>query len=464
MAFLLAGVLSLGPPGAGADSAQAAGAPQVLELKLTGVVDPFMASYVERGIAQAQRDGDRAVLITIDTPGGLDSSMREITQAILASRVPVICYTAPPGARAASAGTFVMLACPISAMAPGTNIGAAHPVGAAGAIESQKVTNDAAAYIRSLAQHWGRNADWAEDSVRESVSLPAEEARRIHVVDLVAPSTSALLREVDGRTVQLQDGSEITLETDGAVLLVRRLGLGALLLHGLIDPNLAFLFFYLGLGLIVIEILHPGISVPGVLGTLFLVTSFVSFGFLPIQLGGVILLIASAAFFLLELKHPGIGVPTVGGVTALILGGLLLFDPSVPNARVSPWLLGVMAAVLTLFFGFVVRAVVAARRMPSTAGFEDMVGEVGVALVDLAPNGQVRARREAWSAESVGPRITAGTPVRVVRVRGLRLIVEPMESSPAEAGPAEESAARPGEGSEPEGPRERAKASEGGAG
>jgi membrane-bound serine protease (ClpP class) len=441
LGLLLAGLLVAGP-----GWAQSARGRQVLELRLTGVVDPFMASYIQSGIAQAARDRDQAVLITIDTPGGLDSSMRQITQAILTSRVPVICYTAPSGARAASAGTFVMLACPVNAMAPGTNIGAAHPVGVSGAIESQKVTNDAAAYIRSLAEQWGRNANWAEDAVRRSVSVAAPEAVRLHVVDLIAPTTPALLRAVDGRTVRLQDGTTVRLRTAGAAVRVRRLGLGTSLLHGIIDPNLAFLFFYLGLGLIVIEILHPGISVPGVLGTLLLVTAFVSFGFLPIRIGGVVLLIASAVFFLLELKHPGIGLPTLGGVTSLILGGLLLFDPSVPNARVSPWLLAAVAVALVLFFGFVVRAVVAARRMPRTAGVEDLVGEVGVALGDLAPTGQVRARRETWSAESVGPRIPSGAPVRVVGMRGLRLIVEPAGAEGGSAERPEPAEAREGGG------------------
>jgi membrane-bound serine protease (ClpP class) len=450
--LLLASLISLGALGAiahGATAAAATGGSRVLELKLNGVVDPFIESYVKRGIEQAEGDGDVAVLLTIDTPGGLDSSMRGIVKAILASRVPVVCYTAPSGARAASAGTFVMLACPVNAMAPGTNIGAAHPVGVSGVIEQEKVTNDAAAFIRSLAQRWGRNADWAEDAVRHAVSITADEAVRQHVVDLEAPTEESLLRDIDGRTVRLQDGASVTLRTAGASLHARGMGLGAAFLHGLIDPNLAFLFFYLGLGLVVIELLHPGITVPGILGTLLLVTSFISFGFLPVRLGGVILLVASALFFLIELKHPGIGLPTVGGVVCLVLGGLLLFDSAVPNARVSPWLIGAAATSLALFFGFVVKAVVRTRRLPSGAGIEDLVGELGVALDDLAPAGQVRARRETWSAQSTGSRIPAGSPVRVVQVKGLRLIVEP-GGDVSEAGP------------EPD--RQPAEAREGGAG
>ncbi|HEX9410623.1 MAG TPA: nodulation protein NfeD [Actinomycetota bacterium] len=424
---LLASLVALG---LGATAGAQEGRPTVLSLKLNGVVDPFVASYVQSGVEAANAENDAAVLLTIDTPGGLDSSMRQIIKAILASRIPVICYTAPPGARAASAGTFIMLACPIDAMAPGTNIGAAHPVGVAGAIEQDKVTNDAAAFIRSLADRWGRNADWAEDAVRKSVSVPAEEAVRIHVADLIAESTTDLLRKVDGRTLRLAGGVEVQVLTADATLQGRDLGPGWALLHSLIDPNLAFLFFYLGLALIIIEFLHPGLSVPGVVGTLMLISAFVTFGFLPVQLAGVILLIVSAVFFLLELKHPGVGLPTVGGVASLVLGGLLLFNPSVPSARVSPWLLAAVALGLVLFFTTVVRAVVKARHAPPAAGFEDMVGEEGVALDDLAPRGRVRARREAWSAESVGGAIRAGTAVRVVRQLGLRLIVEPVGEMP----------------------------------
>jgi membrane-bound serine protease (ClpP class) len=434
-AILLASLLALTAGLIGRANGQAS-VPTVLSLTLKGVVDPFVANYIRHGIDKAESDGDAAVLLTIDTPGGLDSSMRQITQAILSSKVPVICYTAPSGARAASAGTFIMLACPINAMAPGTNIGAAHPVGVSGAIESEKVTNDAAAYIRSLAEQWHRNADWAEQAVRNSVSISAEEAARTRVVDLVAPTPAALFRAIatscSGSAGGPIEGDRCpTRSLEGARVVERGMGVGGAFLHGLIDPNLAFLFFWMGLILIVIEILHPGISVPGVLGTILLVSAFVDFGFLPVQLGGVILLIVSAIFFLLELKHPGLGLPTVGGVITLVLGGLLLFDSAVPNARVSPWLLALVAAALVLFFGFVVRAVLRARHLPRPAGLEGMTGELAVAIEDLDPTGRVRARRENWSAESIGEFIAKGSTVRVVEVRGLRLVVEAAgESAP----------------------------------
>jgi membrane-bound serine protease (ClpP class) len=429
LGVLLASLVALGAA-MGNAHAQSQNSPTVLSLTLNGVVDPFEANYIRSGIDQAEADGDAAVLLTIDTPGGLDSSMRKITKAILNSKIQVICYTGPQGARAASAGTFIMLACPINAMAPGTNIGAAHPVGVSGAIESDKVTNDAAAYIRSLAERWDRNADWAEQAVRRSVSISAEEALRMHVVDLVAPTPAALFRSIatscsgsGGGPVQ---GNRCpTQSLAGAEIVERSMGVGGAFLHGLIDPNLAFLFFWMGLILIVIEILHPGVSVPGILGTVLLISAFVDFGFLPVQLAGVILLVLSAIFFLLELKHPGLGLPTVGGVITLVLGGLLLFNSAVPNARVSPWLLAVVAVVLVLFFGFVVRAVMKARHLPRTGGIEEMKGELAVAIDDLNPVGRVRAMRENWSAESAGPPIAKGSTVRVLEVRGLRLVVEP---------------------------------------
>ena len=417
--------LVLGAMG-GAASAQPDQRPRVVVLSLTGVVDPFLASYVEDRLQDVQRESASAVLLMIDTPGGLNSSMRRIVEAILNSRTPVICYTAPAGARAASAGTFIMLACPVNAMAPGTNIGAAHPVGVAGAIEQQKATNDAAAFIRSLAQQWGRNARWAEQSVRRSVSVSAEEAVRLNVVDVIAPSVGSLLTRVNERFIRLTDGKQVILRTANASLEHRRLGPGAALLHGLITPDLAFLFFWVGLVLVVIEVLHPGLSVPGVLGVVMLVGAFLSFGLLPVQLAGVVLLLASAGFFLLELNHPGIGIPTVGGVIALIIGGLVLFDPAVPNAAVSPWLLAVVAALLVAFFGVVVQAALRVRRLPRPRGLEEMVGERAVALSDVNPRGEVLARHETWSAKSIGPRIPAGTQVRIIHVSGLELTVAPV--------------------------------------
>ena len=401
--------------------------PVVVEVKLTGVVDPFMANYIADGIDTAQTEGADAVLLTIDTPGGLDSSMRQIIKAILNSEVPVVCYVYPEGARAASAGTFIMMGCPVAAMAPGTNIGAAHPVGVAGAIQQKKVTNDAVAYIQSLADRNGRNAEWAEQAVVESVSIPAEEALEENVIDLIAPSIPSLLSDVDGQTVEVAGGQAVTLQTAGASIQSVSMGIGASILHALLSPDFAFIFFYLGLGLIVVELLHPGLSVPGIMGIVCLVAAFVTFGLLPVQIIGVVLLLASALFFLLELKHPGLGVATVGGVACLVLGGLTLFDPSVPNARVSLWVIVPVAAALVLFFGTVVKAALDARHLPAAGGIDGIVGSEGVVESDLDPEGVVLVSSEQWSARSVAGRLPRGTRVRVVGVDRLRLDVEPIK-------------------------------------
>ena len=406
--------------------------PYISELHIDGVVDPLIASYVVRGIDDAN-DGDaRAVLITIDTPGGLDSSMRKIVQSIRNSDVPVICFVSPQGARAASAGTFILLACPVAAMAPGTNVGAAHPVGVIGAIEQDKAVNDAVAYIRSLAEATGRNADWAEEAVRESVSVSANRAVGLKVADLIAADRSALLKAVNGRSVEA-GGRAVTLRTTSVPTVERSLGWAAAIVHPLFSPNLAFIFFYLGLVLIVVELLHPGISVPGVLGVASMVTAFAGLGMLPIQLVGVVLLVASVVFFLLELKHPGIGVPTAGGLVTLVLGGLLLFNPAVPDARVSLWTITPVALAAAAFFAFAVNAALRLRGMPADTGGNRLIGQIGTAVTELAPSGVVHIASESWSAD-IAPeaeKIKRGARVRVVGVEGLRLKVE-WEAPPEE--------------------------------
>lgn len=406
---------------------------KVVQINLEGVVDPFVASFVERSIDEASNQGAAAVLITIDTPGGLDSSMRKIVKAVLGSDVPVICFVSPQGARAASAGTFILLACPVAAMAPGTNVGAAHPVGISGAIEQDKVTNDAVAYIRSLAEQRGRNAEWAEKAVRDSDSISAEEALKIEVIDQVAPSVDELLEKLDGTSVNVVGDQSVALDTDDwEVTPAEEMGLATRILHALLEPGIAFALFYLGLILIVVELLHPGVSVPGILGAISILASFAAFGMLPIQLVGIVLLIASAVFFLLELKLPGIGFPTVGGVASLVSGGLLLFDPRVPGARLSGWVIAPVAIAAALFFYFVVRAALRARAIPVDYRPATLVGAEGIAVTNLNPVGSARVALEDWTAESVGGRIPKGTKIRVVATEGLKLKVEAVESRPSE--------------------------------
>jgi membrane-bound serine protease (ClpP class) len=403
-------VMMAGVAAGASDAGAAAARPQVLGLSLTGVVDPFMASYVQRGIHAAAAGHDAAVAITIDTPGGLDSSMREIVSAILSSRVPVICYV-PPGGRAASAGTFVMLACPVNGMAPGSAIGAAHPVGVSGAIEQAKVTNDAAAFIRSLAERTGRNGGWAENAVRESISADAASALNLHVIDRVAPSLQSML-------------------PNGDQLVSFHRSLGESFFHGFADPNVAFILLDIGFLALIVWAFHPGFHVPLAVGVVSSALGLAILETLPVRLAGFGLLLVAAVLFVLDLKARAHGVLTVGGVVVFTLGGLLLFNPSVPNARISPPLLFTLPVAVGVASYFLLRAMLAARRTPLRAGPQTLMGAHGVAETALDPLGRVRVRGESWSAESVGDRVPAGTPVLIVAVRGLTLDVFPEGGSP----------------------------------
>ena len=423
---LALGTLSL-LPGAAAGQQDLEGA--VVQAPITGVVDPFVADHVRSTIEDAQTQGARAVLLLIDTPGGLGSSMREITQAILSARIPVIGYVAPEGARAASAGTFILLACPVAAMAPATVVGAAHPVGLSGAIASAKATNDAAALIRSLAEEHGRNASWAERAVRDSISASASEALEFDVIDLVSPDVSSLLAELDGTTVTVDGDEDVTLAVAGAPIVERDLGAFVGFLHALLDPNLAFIFFWMGLALIAIEFFVPG-GVAGTLGGLMFVASLVALGTLPVQLIGVGLLVASVAFFVLEVMHPGVGVPTVGGVISILLGGWFLFDTSVPGVRVSPFVIVPVAAVAALFFLVVVRAAIRLRHRQVITRDETLLGREGVVVRDMDPRGVVQVAAEEWTADAVRGTPRRGDRIRVVALDGLRLQVEPVEEPP----------------------------------
>jgi membrane-bound serine protease (ClpP class) len=409
----------------GAGGALGASSQEIVSLGLTGVVDPFEASYISNSIEDAEADGASAVLITIDTPGGLDSSMREIIKSILNSDLPVLCYVSPSGARAASAGAFILLSCDVAAMAPGTNVGAASPVGVTGAIEQEKAFNDAAAFIRSIAEEKGRNPDWAESAVRDAVSATAEEALELGVIDSVQTSTATLLSEVDGQSLE-KNGQTLVIETAGSQLVERDMGFGYQLLHGLLSPDLAFLFFYLGIALIIVEILHPGLSVPGVLGALSLVAAFIGFGMLPVEITGIVLLLASAGLFVLELKHPGVSVPGIAAVVTLIAGGLLLFDRSVPGSGVSLFLILPVAALMTGFFLVVVPVALRARRLPVVSGVDRVLGRKGIVVTDLNPEGAVHVGGELWTAKSTSGPILEGERIRVVEVDGLRLKVEPI--------------------------------------
>ena len=420
-------VLGTGALPAGASERKAGAG--VLTLSLNGVVDPFMASYVERGIRTAGSGGYDAVALTVDTPGGLDSSMREIVRAVLHSPVPVVCYT-PAGARAASDGTFLMLACQVDGMAPGSNIGAAHPVGVSGVIEQAKVTNDAVAYIRSLAERQGRNADWAASAVRNSVSVDAEEALRLHVADFVAPSLPALLADAGGCGPASAGGSSPAVPVCGARSTAFHQSVGEGFFHAFADPDIAFLLLDIAFVALIIWAFHPGFHVPLAVGVVCLAVGLAILETLPVRLAGLSLLFVAAVLFVLDLKAKAHGVLTAGGIVVFVLGGLLLFNPAVPEARVSPWLVFTLPLAVGAVSIFAVRAVMAARKRPLQVGPQTLVGALGVAESALDPLGRVHVRGESWSAESVGGPVPAGAQVLVLAVKGLKLEVFP-ESVPS---------------------------------
>ncbi|MGH2630187.1 MAG: NfeD family protein [Actinomycetota bacterium] len=439
--LMVVGLAALSGPASAQSGSPSSSPGTITRLHLDGVVDPFVADYLEHGIAEAADANAEAVLIEIDTPGGLVSSTRQITQAVLNARIPVLCYVAPSGARAASAGSFVLLSCPVAAMAPGTNVGAATPVGIDGAVGSDKAVNDAAASMRSIAERNGRNGDVAESFVSDAVSISAEQALRDDVIDLIEPSTEALLSAVDGESVTLGDGSTVTLHTAGASVRDSEMGGFVGFLHTLLDPTLAFIFFWLGLALIVLELLVPGHIFSGTIGTAMLILAIVSFGVLPVQLIGVGLLVAAAVLMIVELSAPGFGLWGIAGLTCLLLGGWFLYDRA-GGVSVSPAVLVAVAAFVGVFFAVVLRKVLSVRRMPAAQGSETIVGRPGVVLgAGLNPDGIVRVSSEEWRATSAdGSSIPAGAPVRVTRLDGLVLTVDraPIEQGAAVGSTADE--------------------------
>jgi membrane-bound serine protease (ClpP class) len=428
--LLVSGFLTGLLPGLGSASAQPA-SDTVIHLSLEGVVDPFVADYLREGIEGA--DEAAAVLLTIDTPGGLSSSMQEIIKAIEASTIPVICYVTPEGARAASAGAFILMACNVAAMAPATNVGASTPVGIGGVTLARKIEQDAEATIRKLAEQRGRNADLAATFVTESESITAQEALDGEIIDLIANSEDELFTRVDGMEVTFADGAPATVRTADATVERVDMTPGVGFLHALFDPNLAFIFFWLGLALIVLELIVPGHVFSGTLGTIMLLTSIASFGLLPVRLIGIALLVASVVFFVIELKVPGLGIWSIAGIASLVLGGLVLFDPA-GGVRVSPFAIAPVAVFMALFFGFVVARVLTMRHLPPAMGPQSVVGREGVVLAGgLDPDGNVRVAAEEWRATAPRP-LEPGTKVRVTKLDGLVLTVEPLDLEHAQTG------------------------------
>ena len=403
----------------------ATAAPPVDLIKIEGAITPVTLRLVETALDRARLDGAQALIIQLDTPGGLERSMRAIAQRMLNADVPVIVYVAPTGARAASAGVFLTLAAHVAAMAPATNIGAAHPValGGGGDKESlKKVANDAAAFIRTIALERGRNADWAEKSVRQSVSITEREAVRLKVVDLVADSVPDLLAKIDGRTVKTARGT-VTLATRDAAVKPIEIGFRDRVLNVITDPNVAYVLMMLGMLGLFFELSNPGVILPGVIGGISLILAFFAFQSLPINYAGLLLILFGIVLLVAEIKVVSHGILAMGGIVAMALGSLMLFDSPDVGFRISWWVIAPTVGATAGLFLFVVAAGMRALKRRPLLGASGMIGETAVARGPLAHEGQVAVHGELWNAIAEGDPVPDGAPVRVVGVEGLTLKV-----------------------------------------
>jgi membrane-bound serine protease (ClpP class) len=399
----------------------------VLHLKLDDQITPASAEFIASAIRQAERAGATALIITLDTPGGLDTSMREIVSRIDASRVPVVIYVAPSGARAASAGFVILLASDVAAMAPGTATGAAHPVMMDGRdldkTMAEKVTNDAAAYVRSHAEKRGRDAQAAESTIRESKSFTEREALENHLIEIIARDESDLLAQLEGRAITRFDGTQATLGLAGERLVEITPSLRQRLLMALADPRIAFILFALGALSVYFEFQHPGAIIPGVVGSVSVVLALYGFHMLPINLTGVLLIAVALGLFALEAKVQGFGILGLGGIIAAVVGSLILIDVPNPALRLPLGLILAVVIPFAIMLTFMLRLAIRARRVKISTGTAGMIGLRGRAETAIAPEGTIFVRGELWRACSK-MHIARGETVRVVDLDGLTLAVE----------------------------------------
>ncbi|MBI5048760.1 MAG: nodulation protein NfeD [Deltaproteobacteria bacterium] len=395
-------------------------------LTVDGIVNPVMSEFIVKSMETAAKENAEAVVIQLDTPGGLDLSMRDIVKAMLSSDVPVVVYVAPSGSRAASAGVFITYAAHIAAMAPGTNIGSAHPVAMGGEKMDEtmmkKVENDAVAYLKGIAAKKHRNAEWAENAVRKSVNITAEEALKLKVIDLIAPDRKALLSAIDGKKVEVVSGEKV-LKTAKAEVKDIEMGLRYRILNAITNPNVAYILMMIGLIGLYFELSNPGLILPGVVGAISLVLAFYAFQTLSVNYAGLLLIGLAAIFFIAEIKVTSYGLLTIAGVIALTLGSLMLFESPLPFMRVSLWvILPTVVTITALFLGAMYYGLKIRHKKP-ISGAEGLVDEIGIANTDIANEGKVFIDGEYWDAWSNEP-IKAGEKVKVVEVAGLKLKVE----------------------------------------
>ncbi len=403
--------------------------PTIEVLQIKGTINPVLVDYVKRGVEHAEDNNATALIIQLDTPGGLDIAMRDIVQAIVNAQVPVVVYVSPSGARSASAGVFITIAAHVAVMAPNTAIGAASPVsiGAEGEeamseTMKAKVVNDAAAYVRSIAGEHGRNIEWAERAVREAVSATEQEALELNVIDMVASDLNNLISQLNGRQVTMLDGSLVTLDTQGATVNHVEMSWVEGFLYTIADPNIAYLLLSLAMLGIMVEISSPGLIFPGIVGGISLLLAFYSLGVLPVNYAGVLLIVLAFGLFVAEVFTATFGLFTAGGVTALVIGSLILFKGG-PLFQVDPWLIAGVAICLTTLFAFVIQRIIRAHRRQARTGREELMGKTAVVKTALEPEGTVFFKGERWTAVSEKGRVEPGEEVIITRVDGLTLYV-----------------------------------------
>jgi membrane-bound serine protease (ClpP class) len=429
-AVAVTAALSLGMMLPGQNLRAADKAPVFDVITISAAITPPIAEYVVQSIGEAAKSGAEGLIIRLDTPGGLDLAMRDIAKGILNAPVPVIVYVAPSGARAASAGVIITVAAHIAVMAPGTNIGAAHPVGLGigGGMDktmSTKVENDAVAYVRGIAKKRARNEEWVEKAVRKSESITAEEALRLKVIDFVAADLNRLIEQVDGREVLLAGGKKV-LKTKGAILNEKIMGTRQKVLSALSDPNIAYILLLIGLAGLYFEFSTPGVVLPGVIGGISLIMAFFAMQTLPVNYAGVALILFSIILFVAEIKVISHGILTIGGIVSLAIGSLMLFQTPDPSLRVSWGVLIPAVSITSLFFIAVIAIAVKAQLRPRQGGQEGMRGEEGLAITDIHAEGKVLIHGEHWNAIS-DVSVTRGARIRVIRVEQLKVRVETIE-------------------------------------
>ena len=403
----------------------------VYTIEVDGIINPATAKFIVDSIDQAAQEGAQCLIIQLDTPGGLMESMRIIVKKMLASTIPIIVYVAPSGARAASAGVFITMAANIAVMAPGTHIGAAHPVmmgggeGKESKTMTEKIVNDTVSYIKTIAKNRGRNVDWAEKAVKKSVSITEEEAVKLNVVDFISPDLSSLLTKIDGKVVKF-DGVTRTLQTKGVQPKPLEMSWRDRLLDIISNPTIAYILLMLGIYGIFFELSSPGAILPGVVGGIFLILAFYALQMLPVNYAGLALILFAIILFIAEVKVVSHGLLAIGGVISLFLGSMMLFRSPVEYMRVSMSVIIPAVLVSAAFFIFAVTKAVHARLKQPTTGMEGLIGEVGIASTPIAPEGKISIHGEFWNVMS-DQAVDKGEKVQVIGIANLKLKVKKIE-------------------------------------